>query len=65
MYTLIVIGLLRTAFETAAVTTVNVPNLSYKECSIQADQIALDIRKNGDKVISTKCILQTPAKVSW
>lgn len=65
MYTLIVVILLRSTLDTAAATTVNVPNISYQECTLQAKQISEDVKRGSDKVISAKCIIQTPAKVSW
>jgi hypothetical protein len=62
MYTLIVVILLRSTLDTAAATTVNVPNISYQECALQSQQISEDVRRGSDKVISAKCILQAEPK---
>lgn len=46
MYTLIVVGVFSIAGAGVATPVVNVPNLSYQECSIQGSQIASKMDSN-------------------
>lgn len=63
MYTLIVIGLFTSVNGGVATPVVNVPNISYQECTIQGKQIAANLADAPySKATTFSCILQAEPK---